>query len=139
MSERGSRWSGWPAFAVLGVLAVVVIAVLVLTAPPPPPGADLARRWSGGPRSPADSAAYLDSLFDAAERRTIEATMTLAEVAARADIPVDSLAAQLHLPATVSLTSPLRAILIQHGLTLQDVREARRRVELQLGLTAGRR
>ena len=133
MSERGSRRSGWQAFAGLGALAVVIIAVLVRTAPPPLPGADSARRWSGGPRSSADSAAYMDSLFDAAERRMIEPTMTLTEVAARADISVDSLAAQLHLPATVSLTSPLRGILIQHHLTLRDVRDARMRVELQTG------
>jgi hypothetical protein len=133
MVERVSPRGGWRVFAVLVVLAVGIIAVLVRTAPPPPPGADSARRWTGGPRSPADSAAYLDSLFEAAERRMLDETMTLTEVAARADIPVDNLVAELHLPATVSLTRPLRAILVEHHLTMKDVRDARRTVELRLG------
>jgi hypothetical protein len=60
-------------------------------------------------------------------------TMTLAEVAARAEIPVDSLAAELRLPATVSLTVPLRAMLVEHHLTMKDVRDARQRLEVRLG------
>jgi hypothetical protein len=133
MAERGSGLGGWKTFAVIGVLAVAAVVVLVRTAPPPPDGAASTHRWSGGPRSPADSMAYLDSLDEAADRRVLKETMTLTEVAARDDIPVDSLAVQLHLPPTVSLTSPLRAILIEHHLTLKDVHDARTRVELQLG------
>jgi hypothetical protein len=130
MSERGFRLSSWQTFAVICVLAVVVIVVLVRTAPP---GAASAHRWSGGPRSAADSVAYTDSLEDAAERRMLGETMTLAEVAARAEIPADSLVAELHLPATVSLTVPLRAILLENHLTLKDVRDARTRVGARLG------
>jgi hypothetical protein len=133
MPERGFRLGTWQMFAVLSVLAVAVIIVLVRTAPP---GDASARRWSGGPRSSADSMAYVDSLFEAAERRALSETMTLAEVATRADIPADSLALELHLPATVSLTSPLRAILIEHHLTLQDVHDARQRLERRLGKPA---
>jgi hypothetical protein len=62
--------------------------------------------------------------------------MSLAEVAARAEIPVDSLAAELHLPATVSLTVPLRALLVEFHLTLEDVRDARSRVEGRMGRVA---
>jgi len=138
MSERGFRLSSWQTFALICVLAVVAIVVLVRTAPPPAPGAGSARRWSGGPRSAEDSAAYVDSLEAAAERQMLRETMTLAEVAARAEIPADSLVAELHLPSTVSLTSPLRAIMIEHHLTLQDVHDARRRLEVRLGNTAGR-
>jgi hypothetical protein len=133
MAERGFRLGTWRTFAVLSVLAVVVIVLLVRTAPPPPPEAGSARRWSGGPRSEADSAAYLDSLDEAAERRMLRETMTLAEVAARVEIPVDSLVAELRLPATASPTVPLRAILLEHHLTMKDVRDARRRLEVRLG------
>ena len=136
MAERGFRLGTWQMFAVLSVLAVAVIIVLVRTAPT---GEVSARRWTGGPRSATDSLAYMDSLEDAAERRMLSETMSLAEVASRADIPVDSLAAELHLPATVSLTSPLRAILIEHHVTLQDIRDARRRLEARLRTATGLR
>jgi hypothetical protein len=133
MAERGWRMSSWQAFGVITVLAVAAVAALVLTAPPPPPGAPSGQGRPAGPRNSADSAAYVDSLFEAAERRMLDETMTLAQVASRADIPVDDLVAELHLPATISLTSPLRAILIEHRLTMKDVRDARRTVELRLG------
>jgi hypothetical protein len=136
MSGRGSRLGGWQTFAAIAVVALVAIAVLVRTAPPPPPGAESAHKWSGGPRSAADSAAYLDSLDEAAERRMLKETMTLTDVAARADIPVESLTSELHLPATVSPTSPLRGILTEHHLTLKDVHDARTRAQLRLGIAA---
>jgi len=133
MAERGFRLGSWQVFAIISALAVVAIVALVRTAPPPPPGAVPARHWTGGPRSAADSAAYLDSLFEAAERRMLDERLTLAEVAARADIPVDNLVAELRLPAGTSLTVPLRAILRENHLTLKDIRDARRRLEVRLG------
>ena len=136
MAERGFRLGTWQMFAVLSVLAVAGIIVLVRTAPT---GEVSARRWTGGPRSATDSLAYMDSLEDVAERRMLSETMSLAEVAARAEIPVDSLAAELHLPATVSVTSPLRAILIERRLTMQDIRDARRRLEARLRTATGLR
>ena len=139
MAERGFRLGSWQVFAIISVLAVVAIVVLVRTAPPPSPEARSGLRHPGGPRSEADSAAYLDSLDEAAERRVLRETMTLAEAAARVEIPADSLAAELRLPATTSLTVPLRAILLENHLTLQDVRDARRRLEVRLGKAAGRR
>ena len=139
MAERGFRLGSGQVFAIISALAVVAIVVLVRTAPPPSPGAASARRWSGGPRSPADSAAYLDSLDEAAERRVLRETMSLAEVAAGVEVPVDSLVAELRLPATTSQTVPLRAILLENHLTIKDVRDARRRVESRLGRTGGLR
>jgi len=125
-------------FAVISVLAVAAIVLLVRTAPPPLRGP---RRPATGRRSAlgGDSAAYLDSLDEAAEQRVLRESMSLAEVAARAKIPADSLAAELRLPITASLTFPLRAILLENHLTLKDVRDARRRVEVRLGAAAGRR
>jgi len=137
MAERGFRLGSWQVFAIISALAVVAIVVLVRTAPPPEAGS--ARRWSGGPRSEADSLAYLDSLEEAAERRILRETMTLAEVAARAEIPADNLVAALRLPATTSLTVPLRAILLENHLTMKDVYDARRRLEGRLGKAADRR
>jgi hypothetical protein len=131
MSERGFRLGGWQALAVIGVLAVVVIAVLVRTAPPPAAGSAAAR---GGP---VDSVAIDDSLEEYVEQRIVRETMTLAEVASRADIPVDSLVAELRLPASTSLTVPLRAILLENHLSVKDIRDARRRVEARLRRAAG--
>ena len=139
MAERGFRLGSWQVFAIISALAVVAIVVLVRTAPPPPPGAVSGVRHQGSPRNEADSAAYLDSLDEAAERRVLRETMTLAETAARVDLPADSLVAELRLPATTSLTVPLRGILLENRLTLKDVRDARRRVELRLGRTGGLR
>lgn len=138
MAERGFRLGSWQVFAIISALAVVAIVVLVRTAPPPSPGAASVLRHRSGPRSEVDSAAYLDSLDEVAERRMLRETMTLAEVAARAEIPVDSLVAELRLPATTSLTVPLRAILPENHVTMKDVRDARRRLELRLGIAAGR-
>jgi hypothetical protein len=136
MAERGFRLGSWQAFAIISALAVVAMVVLVRTAPPPSPEARSGLRHPGGPRSEADSAAYLDSLEEAAERRVLRETMTLPEVAARAGIPVDSLAAELRLPATASLTIPLRAILTEYRLSLKDVHDARTRVQARLGSAA---
>jgi hypothetical protein len=134
MAERGFRLGGWQGFAALSVLAGAVVALLILTAPPPPPDARSGQRRPGEPRSEADSVAYLDSLEDAAERSLLRETMSLVEVASRAAVPVDSLAAELRLPATVSRTDPLRALLPAYHLTLQDVRDARRRVQRRMGV-----
>ena len=139
MAERGFRLSSWQVFAIISALAVVAVVVLVRTAPPPPPGAVSAVRHPGSPRNEADSALYLDSLDEAAERRMLRETMTLAEVASRIEIPADSLVAELRLPATTSQTVPLRGILTENHLTLKDVHDARLRVELRLGHAAGRR
>ena len=139
MAERGVRLGSWQVFAIISALAVVAIVVLVRTAPPPPPGSVSVVRHPGSPRNEADSALYLDSLDEAAERQMLRETMTLTEVASRFEIPADSLAAELRLPATTSLTVPLRGILLEHRLTLRDVRDARRKVELRLGRTGGRR
>jgi hypothetical protein len=136
MSERGFRLGTWQAFALVCVLAFVAVVALVRTAPPPSSAAGSGHRRPGEPRNAADSAAYLDSLDDVAERHVLRETMSLAEVAARAEIPVDSLAAELHLPATVSLTVPLRALLVEFHLTLEDVRDARSRVEGRMGRVA---
>jgi len=133
MAERGFRLGSWQMFAVITALAVVAIVVLVRTSPPPSPESGSGQRRPDGPRSEVDSAAYMDSLEGAAERRMLRETMTLAEVAARAEIPVDSLAAELRLPATVSRTVPLRAMLLEHHLTMKDVRDARQRLEVRLG------
>lgn len=134
MAERGLRLGHWQVFAIVSVLAVAAIVVLVRTAPPLPPGAAATL----GRDVPVDSAAINDSIENYVEQRIIRETMTLAEVAARADIPADSLVAELRLPATVSLTSPLRAILIEHHLTSRDIYDARKRLEARLGKAPGR-
>jgi len=134
MVERGFRLSSWQVFAIISALAVVAIVVLVRTAPPPPPAAASARGRGG----PVDSSAINDSLEDYVEKRVIRETMSLAEVAARVEIPADSLVAELRLPATISLTVPLRAILLENHLTVKDVRDARRRLEVRLRKVAER-
>jgi hypothetical protein len=139
MAERGFRSGSWQVFAIISALAVVAIVLLIRTAPPPGPEATAGQRHPGGPRSEADSAAYLDSLDEAAERRMLRETMTLAEVASRAELPAEGLVAELRLPATTSLTVPLRGILLENHLTMTDVRDARRRLEARLGKAAGRR
>lgn len=134
MAERGFRLGSWQVFAIISVLAVLAIVVLVRTAPPLPPGTgSVAHGRSAGPRSAADSAVYLDSLDEAAERDLIRATMSLAEVAARGNVPVDSLAAELQLPADVSVTESMRGFLAERQLTLRDVYDARMRVQRRLG------
>ena len=134
MAERGFRLGSWQVFAIISALAVVAIVALVRTAPPSPPAAASARGRGG----PVDSSAINDSLEDYVEKRVIRETMSLAEVAARVEIPVDSLVAELRLPATISLTVPLRAILLENHLTVKDVRDARRRLEVRLRKVAER-
>lgn len=137
MSERGFRLGTGQAFAVISVLAVVVIIVLVRTAPPPAPGTGFGQRTPGGPVTAVDSVAINDSLEAAAERHVLRETMSLTAVAAGAEIPVESLAAELQLPATISRTDALRSFLSQRHLTLKDVYDARKRLEARLGSAVG--
>lgn len=122
MSERGFRLGSWQAFVVVSVFVVAGIAFIVRSAPEHDGGS--ARR-----AAPAAAAAVSDdSLEEFAERELIRASMSLAEVARRGGVPVESLVTELGLPATVSRTDPLRTVMREHHITLQNVVEARRRV-----------
>ena len=136
MAERGFRLGNWQMFAVISVLAVVVIILLIRTAAPPGPEAGSGQLRPGAPRNAVDSVAYLDSLEAAAGKNVLRETMSLAEVAARAEIPLESLVAELRLPATNSRIDALRSFLGQQHLTLKDVHDARRRLAVRLGKAA---
>lgn len=122
MSERGFRLGSWQAFVVVAVFVVAGIAFIIRSAPEHDGGS--ARRAAPPAAAPVSD----DSLEEAAEREVIRESMSLAVVANRGGIPVESLITELRLPSTVSRTDSLRFVMREHHITLQNVVEARRRV-----------
>jgi hypothetical protein len=128
MPDQRSRVRPWLTFAVLIVLAAVAIVWIVRTGEPGP-GTGSGR---AGSMTAADSVALNDSLEEAAERTLVRETMSLAEVASRGGVPVDSLVAELLLPDTVSRTVALRGLMRAYRFTVRDVIAARQRVRQRL-------
>ena len=123
MSEQGFRLGSWQAFVVVCVFVIAGIVFIIRSAPEHDGG-------SARPETPAAAAAISDdSIEAAAERELIRATMSLAEVSFRGGDPVERLITELRLPPTVSRTDPLRMVMREHHITLENVFEARRRVQ----------
>lgn len=123
MSERGFRLGSWQAFVVVAVFVVAGIVFIIRSAPEHDGGS--ARRAAPPAAAPVSD----DSLEAAAEREVIRASMSLAVVANRGGVPVESLITELRLPSTVSRTDPLRLVMREQHITLREVFQARRRIQ----------
>jgi hypothetical protein len=116
---RGRRGEGSGARAALG--AVGALGILMLAVMPfLSPSRDVPR----GELKPGGEAAARTGAFSPAHDDSIRGSMTLKEVEAETGVSADELVRHLGLPPATPLNENLGRLRKQHGLTMEQVREA---------------